>query len=118
MSLLPSSQYQLYSTIRLLELKDKTSVENEVWGSSGKMMRVHQRIPIYFIQRNSLTLLFLFRSKPDIKMEPSSGRPVDYQVCVGVCVYVVVSQPWTVYAALHVWNYVKNVASMLAQSML
>jgi len=27
----------------------------------------------------------LFRSKPDIKMEPSSGRPVDYQVKQSPC---------------------------------
>uniref|UniRef100_A0A7N8WNY0 Otoferlin a n=1 Tax=Mastacembelus armatus TaxID=205130 RepID=A0A7N8WNY0_9TELE len=29
-------------------------------------------------------VFFFFRSKPDIKMEPSSGRPVDYQISITV----------------------------------
>lgn len=29
---------------------------------------------------NGCDTLMSYRSKPDIKMEPSSGRPVDYQV--------------------------------------
>jgi len=36
-------------------------------------------VQMYFMKLD-LHFLFFFRSKPDIKMEPSSGRPVDYQV--------------------------------------
>lgn len=33
--------------------------------------------------RNGYSVFDFCRSKPDIKMEPSSGRPVDYQVGEG-----------------------------------
>jgi len=41
---------------------------------------------------NPNVVLHSQRSKPDIKMEPSAGRPVDYQVCVCVrlCVWLCV----------------------------
>lgn len=39
-------------------------------------------------------LLLCSRSKPDIKMEPSSGRPVDYQVRRASCVCVSVLIHW------------------------
>lgn len=35
---------------------------------------------MWLCQKNRCDALLSYRSKPDIKMEPSSGRPVDYQV--------------------------------------
>lgn len=50
-------------------------------------------------------MLNLLRSKPDIKMEPGSGRPVDYQVCVCVCVFLAKSRMriW-IYLSVHSWS--------------
>lgn len=65
-----------------------TNVSNKRWNSSLSKSDSILRLKITFnpLWTCDWSCRMCFRSKPDIKMEPGSGRPVDYQVCVRACV--------------------------------
>lgn len=55
--------------------------------AASKTLTLLLLVVVYCVETEAW-LLLSYRSKPDIKMEPSSGRPVDYQVSRGSCVCV------------------------------